>query len=79
MADFEAETDLYRKSAALVRYLESTWRCNGTLTLESCLEDIYIDMYNHAILDKGDIDLVRAWIDDLQRVGYKFPARQPNI
>jgi len=79
MTDFEAETDLYRKSAALVRYLGRTWRCSETLTLESCLEEIYIDMYNHAILDKGDIDLVRAWIEDLQRVGYKFQARQSNM
>ena len=35
-------------------------------------------MNNHAILNKGDIDLVRAWIEDLQRVGYMLSARQAN-
>jgi len=79
MADFEAESDLYKKSAALVRYLENTWQCNETLTLESCLTDLYIDMYNHAILDKADVDLVHAWIEDFQSIGYSLPARQSTL
>jgi hypothetical protein len=79
MADFQAETDLYQKSAALVGYLGRIWQCDPQLSLMFCLEAIYIDMYNHAILEKGDIDLVQAWMHDLQSIGYSFPARQSQI
>lgn len=59
MADFQAEAGLYRKSAALVGYLGHIWQCNPKLSLMFCLEAVYIDMYNHAILEKGDKDLFK--------------------
>ncbi len=68
---FEAEIDLYQKSSALVSYLGNEWTCgapdifrNRAANILPCLVQFYVDMYSYGILDKEDVEIARAWIED---------------
>jgi hypothetical protein len=32
-------------------------------------------MYEHGIIELGDVELADAWLRDLEAIGYSFPAR----
>ena len=38
------------------------------------LEELYVLMYEMDILGASDVKLAQAWVGDLLRLGYKFPA-----
>jgi len=77
LADFDSEQDLYKKSTALVDYLLNEWTCDASsdsLDLWSCLESLYKDMYSHGVLERQDVEMVQAWINDLKNIGYQPPG-----
>lgn len=71
LADFDSEIPLYVQSLELVNYLRN-WTCSAD-KLETCIEQLYNDLYDLSILHEADIFLVRSWIMDLRNIGYKFP------
>ncbi|CAF3586610.1 unnamed protein product [Rotaria sp. Silwood1] len=69
--DFQAETDLYLKTGALIRVLLE-W--NGrSATLPGLIEELWIELYERDYVDKEDISLLQMWLDTLIHIGYKFP------
>jgi len=35
-------------------------------------------MYEHNIVEAGDVEATQAWIGDLISIGYKFPKKQKS-
>ena len=68
--DFDAELPLYTQAESLVKYLQQ-WK-PVSKDIPSMLEELYIDMYERGILELKDVEFIQLWIQDLQRVGYKF-------
>mmetsp|Transcript_2893 Transcript_2893/g.6398 ORF Transcript_2893/g.6398 Transcript_2893/m.6398 type:complete len:912 (+) Transcript_2893:45-2780(+) len=79
LADFMAEEPLYERTGPLVEYLsswtyDSTTTTNGSNpTTQGALEQLYIDLYEHGILELDDVILIQEWIDVLESIGYNFP------
>ena len=57
LADFQSEIPLYLRSTELTKYLLTP--------LHKTLESLYVDMYEHGILDEVDVRLAHAWIHDV--------------
>jgi hypothetical protein len=76
-ADFQEELDLYGKVYKLIEVLETT-----AAAPESRMQDVYLMLMKEivaaGILRQADYDLARAWVLDLQSVGYTWPVRQPR-
>lgn len=76
LGDFNSEVPLYQQSGALVDELLA-WR-PAAPSLPGRLEELYIRMYELNIVGANDVALVQAWISDLLRLGYRFPAVRPG-
>jgi len=72
LADFNSEIPLYQQAGALVSALLE-WQPRAR-SIPGRLEELYILMYEMAILGHNDVLLVQAWISDMLRLGYAFPA-----
>mmetsp|Transcript_2095 Transcript_2095/g.6272 ORF Transcript_2095/g.6272 Transcript_2095/m.6272 type:complete len:107 (+) Transcript_2095:3-323(+) len=74
LADYEAETPLYSRSGALVRFLRA-WRPPSNATsLGACLEELIIALYEIGVVEETDVLLHQAWLDDLENHGrYALP------
>ena len=82
LADFQSEEPLYERAGVLVEYLLN-WKYKSidgsgsppaNPTFEGAMEKLYVDLYEHGILEWKDVELVQLWIQSLQSVGYEFPA-----
>jgi len=71
LADFNSELPLYQQAGALVDALLA-WR-PATATMPGRLEELYVLMYEMGIVGAADVRLAQAWLQDLVRVGYRFP------
>jgi len=71
LADFNSELPLYQQAGALVQSLEA-WKPTSD-NLPGRLEELYIYMYEMAIVGLDDVKLAQAWLQDLARLGYRFP------
>lgn len=71
LGDFKAEEHLYHRSGALVKYLLE-WQ-HEAKSVPEALELLYIDIYEHGVIELPDVELLQAWIQDLVAVGYQFP------
>ncbi len=69
LADFQAEQDLYHRSGVLLRFLKS-WTC--TKGMPSCMITLWIDLYERGYIELLDVELVKDWITELQKLGYVF-------
>ena len=69
LADFQAEQDLYHRSGVLLRFLKS-WTC--TKGMPSCMITLLIDLYERGYIELLDVELVKDWITELQKLGYVF-------
>lgn len=74
LKDFNSESDLYLKTAALVEFL-SDWRSVAP-TLVERIEQLWVELYRRNFVDKKDLQLAQAWIKDLLALGYEFPDLQ---
>jgi hypothetical protein len=72
LADFDSEYDLYRKASGLVLYLRE-WKSQEQ-TLPKRLLQLTVDLYERGIFEMEDVLLMRDWLQDLEQVGYEFPA-----
>ena len=73
MKDFVDESDLYNKVDKLLEVL-ATWTSHGHVKLDSAYIDIITRLARCGILASGDVTLAKAWVADLQRLGYVWPA-----
>ena len=72
LADLSSEIPLYERAGVLVKALRE-WQ-PATKTLPGRIEELYVFLYENAILELSDVWLAQAWISDLHRVGYNFPT-----
>jgi len=70
--DFEDELDLYLNAEKLIRFLLS-WTSSSKLLAERIL-DLSKAMVSQDFWKAADARLTKAWLEDLQAVGYDFPA-----
>ncbi|KAA8492096.1 putative glycosyltransferase STELLO1 [Porphyridium purpureum] len=71
MKDLEAERLLYTHADALVNALND-WTCLLD-RLSSCLDLLYISMYELGMIELGDVMQNHKFLTDLAEVGYEFP------
>lgn len=69
LADLEAEQDLYHRSGVLLRFLKS-WTCKSKLP--KCIQALWIDLYERGYIEVLDVQLIHAWITELESAGYVF-------
>ena len=80
-ADFSAEYPLYIKTDALLHHLKN-WDAGvqnqsiQCFDVPSCLENMYIDLYERDFIELEDVLLIQKWIEVLQGIGYEFPKIQ---
>lgn len=71
LKDFIDEMDLYLKTDQLLTLLGEP--LNGTSVADRMLY-LFDLLYVNTMIKQADVDLVYAWLQDLETVGYKFPA-----
>ena len=71
LADFAAESDLYSKTAELLKFLDS-WSSTAN-TLPKRISDLWIALYERDYIGLDDVEAVKEWLRVLQAVGYKYP------
>ena len=87
IADLQSELDLYLKSERLVDFLRNEWTCNAIrpgataalaapLSLPTCMEQLWVALYERDYLEVEDVVLVQVWLEELVRAQYKFPHFQ---
>jgi len=72
LLDFEDELDLYLKAEDLIKFLLE-WKSEKP-TIEERILDLAKAMVDKNFWKAGDAYLVKAWLEDLIAVGFKFPA-----
>eukprot|EP01062_Namystynia_karyoxenos_P024638 TRINITY_DN1961_c0_g1_i2.p1 TRINITY_DN1961_c0_g1~~TRINITY_DN1961_c0_g1_i2.p1 ORF type:complete len:472 (+),score=131.41 TRINITY_DN1961_c0_g1_i2:83-1498(+) len=78
LADFQSENALYLQSGELVRRLNAWSPSARARDVGDAMEELIIDMYEHNIIEAGDVYATQAWIEDLDRIGYQFPKKQSS-
>lgn len=78
LKDFQSESDIYLKAAALVKFL-GEWSSTAP-TLVERIEQLWVELYERGFVEQEDVLLAQAWIRDLLALGYQFPDLQiPKI
>lgn len=72
IADLEAEDHLYGRTLELIRVLLE-WDPQAHTVAGRLLEIAGI-LYEHSFLELGDVYLMKAWVEDLQAIGFVFPS-----
>jgi STELLO glycosyltransferases len=72
LGDFQSENDLYLKSSEFIRVLDA-WSSNSE-ALADRIQEVYIFLYEHGLLEVTDVLLAHAWVSDLISLGYLFPS-----
>eukprot|EP00756_Hemistasia_phaeocysticola_P009297 Hpha_TRINITY_DN14862_c0_g3::TRINITY_DN14862_c0_g3_i2::g.170411::m.170411 len=75
LADFQSENPLYLQSGELVKRLNA-WSPSKATDVGEAMEELIIDMFEHNIVEAGDVEATQAWLEDLTRIGYEFPKKQ---
>lgn len=71
MHDFLLEQDLYSKTSKLLRSLHQ-WSCPGEQNPSQALYDLLHDLVTKDFFAERELELCKAWIDDLGSIGYDF-------
>ncbi|ESP02994.1 hypothetical protein LOTGIDRAFT_230450 [Lottia gigantea] len=53
------------------------WKCDESYSFFKCVISLTEHMRDKEFWKNGDVDLIKAWIVDLQKIGYKEPQRVP--
>lgn len=77
LRDFKDEIDLYLKVDSLIDLLR-TWKSNY-VTMEDRIVDLFICLIHNQFIKEEDLNLVKAWIEDLKMIGYKFPFLESEL
>jgi len=79
MVDFADEDDLYNRVDELLQALAS-WTSHGHETLETAYIDLVTKLVEEAaILGESDLQLAKAWVDDLKTIGYVWPTIRERV
>ena len=73
LADFQSEEPLYERAGVFIEYLLN-WKYESGQTFEGAMEQLYVDLYEHNIIEWDDVLLVQLWLQTLQSIGYEFPS-----
>lgn len=73
LKDFIDEMDLYLKTGQLMSALNEKFPGD---TLRERMLSLFEFLLNNSLIKQADVDLAYAWLQDLETVGYKFPAVQ---
>lgn len=71
IADFEGEWPLYYKTDKLVEGLAGLRLMAVNKSLAEQLFDIYVYLYEHEVVEYSDVEVARAWIEDVQAVYHR--------
>lgn len=75
LEDFEGELQLYRQAGSLIDFLYS-WH-SLEQALPARILQLAQDMADAGFWETAEIELVRAWLMDLEALGYPFPEVKP--
>ena len=79
MVDFADEDALYNRVDELLQALAS-WTSHGHETLETAYIDLVTKLVKEAaILGEADLQLAKAWVDDLKTIGYVWPSIRERV
>jgi STELLO glycosyltransferases len=73
LKDFIDEMDLYLKTDQLITVLNQKFLGD---TLQVRMLSLFEHLFDNSLIKQADLDLAYAWLQDLESVGYKFPAVQ---
>ena len=71
------EEQMYETTEKLIDFLRD-WECRQSLTFFGCVEALITDLAGAEYLGYGDVEVTKAWLQDLVRIGYKEPPRVKN-
>jgi len=69
LGDFEAELGLYRQAGALMDHIVTTAGREPDLEKHDAIFKMYVELYEHGIVEIADVNAVKAWIEDLRGLG----------
>jgi len=69
LGDFEAEINLYRQAGALMDHIVAMAGREPDLEGHDALFKVYVELYEHGILEIEDVNAVKVWIQDLRGLG----------
>ncbi|XP_035704042.1 probable glycosyltransferase STELLO1 [Folsomia candida] len=72
LKDFAEENKIFLEAGSLVKFL-AEWKCSST-DLYNCMVSLTEDMVTNKFWDEQEVSLVKAWILDLNCVGYTPPV-----
>ena len=73
LRDFDSEQPLYLRAGGLLDFLRAWRPSQEGLTLAAEQEELIVALYEHGVLEKEDVLLTQAWLQDLRSMGYRFP------
>lgn len=81
LADMQAEDDLYRKTEALLEFLNqwqpTTLDDESSDSIPARMEAMWIDLYERDYIQLEDVNILQLWLSALAEVGYEFPKPPP--
>ncbi|GFO03122.1 conserved uncharacterized protein [Plakobranchus ocellatus] len=72
------ELQLYTDTEKLITFLRQ-WICSPHLSFYGCVETLTLDLVAAGLWKARDMDVTKAWLADLRRVGYKEPVRKTIV
>ena len=72
LKDFKEETDMYLKTEDLIKFLLFKWKC-AKLKFYECLLDLSLRMAENGFWGLEEVDGIKNWLKDLERVDYLEP------
>ena len=76
--DYLDEKRLYESIYKFVKDLDE-WVCTGKDSIKYCIMDCIKMLVNKKHLAETEINFYKTWIQDLDRIGYKWPKLNKNI
>ena len=68
---------LYENIFEFVKTLNE-WKCNKE-TIKECLLDCIENLIEKKFLERNNLEFYNAWLDDLDKIGYKWPAINRSV
>jgi len=62
----------------LIEFLSKEWKPSEAADAKEMLLDLADKMQEAKLWEKMEVDLVKAWVQDLSNLGYQFPSRKGN-
>jgi hypothetical protein len=76
LKDLAQEINMYRDTAAMLRFMNE-WRCADGIPLDECMVQLQLALHERKFIGCKDVHLVRAFVRDMNTIGYSMPTRRP--